>query len=185
MRSLMLAIGSLVLILLACSNSAISAQETPVRTGDRVRVTHSHSQTTTGTLLALDQQILTLDVSGSSGIQIRRSAVTKLEVSRGQRSKTVAGALIGAGAGFVVGTLIVAAGLSSNDNVSRDTNKTGIALAGGALGAGAGLLIGGIIGASKKDLWEEVPLDGLRVGLASLQRGRLNFRVSYRVGFGP
>lgn len=111
------------------------------------------------------------------------ASVTRLEVSGGQKSH----ALLGAGIGFAAGALGTVIYCSGNRNEFSDEGKCEVLgrdftlLATGLVGA-AGGIVGVIIGYGiKTDRWEEVPLDQLRVSLASQRDGGL--AIGFSVGF--
>lgn len=108
------------------------------------------------------------------------SGITKLEVSQGRRSNLDRGAwiggLIGAGAGLLVG--ITAAGVDYGgwwDPGAEVIPAT--MLAGGAWGAVVGLVVGSF---SHRDDWQGVPLESLRVGIATGPGRRLGIGASLR-----
>ena len=159
----------------------VTAQEPPpVKVGDRVRVTAPDQALSkyTGTLTGVYRDTLTLDT-----LHVPLQSVTRLEVSRGQKSKTGKGALIGAGVGFAAGAItglaFCARGTSSCES---DTDYTGLAVlilgGGGALlGAGLGAGVGSSV---KVDRWEDVPLDRLRVSFVPQRDGRFRLGLSVR-----
>ena len=148
----------------------VTAQEPPpVKVGDRVRVTHScvararaaglRCRTDAGTVAALSADSLVLDDQGTY-LPVPIIAMTKLEASRGQKSRVGRGAgigfLVGAGLGAGVG---FAFGKGLEDAHLCDCHTVMMAV--GGLGVGAlGALLGAAAGAgSKTERWEEVPLD--------------------------
>jgi hypothetical protein len=100
--------------------------------------------------------------------------VTRLEVHAGRRAFTGRGALIGAGAGILVG---IPVGIIEQSRYDCDPENAWapcippgptIPLMFGLLGAGLGALTGSFI---KTDRWEEVPLDRLQVSIAPSRNG--------------
>ena len=111
------------------------------------------------------------------------ASVTRLDVSRGQKSNTSWGVVIG----FAAGALGAIAYCSQNKNEFSNEGKCVLfdddttlfqAL---IFGTGGGL-VGGFVGyLIKTDRWEAVPLDRLRVGLAPQRDGRL--MLGFSAGF--
>ncbi len=114
--------------------------------------------------MSLDVNQLTLNSEArDSSLVLPLASLTKLEVSRGQKSRADKGARIGLGTGVAAGVVTALAVCADN---SCD-GYTGLAVlifgAGGALG---GVLIGAVIGSFiQTDRWETVPLDRISVSL--------------------
>jgi hypothetical protein len=119
-----------------------------------------------GTVAALETDTLVVNTEQrADALEVPLADVTKLEVHRGQKSKTGTSALIGAGFGAALGVSVALIGCADNECLSDGDATAGVAVllgAGGALlGAGLGALIGS---GTKVDRWETVPLDDIRVG---------------------
>jgi hypothetical protein len=110
----------------------------------------------------------------SSSTRHPLASVTRIEVSRGERSRWLAGA----GAGFVAGAVATYVALDrggSTNPCDRSANQDAIgqgsclalAAAGGLAGAGLGALAGSLF---RSERWEDVPDDRWRVSLG-LQPG--------------
>ncbi len=153
----------LLLLLIPLSFTSLAAQDT-LTAGDKVRVT-TEEERVVGCLTAIEGDQLTLDTS----LVFPLASLTKLEVSRGQKSKTGTGALIGLSAGAAVGVITGLALCSSESGecFSNGTDLTAtVAVVLGVGGALGGVLIGALIGSSiKVDRWETVPLDRISVSL--------------------
>lgn len=170
-------------VALALPLGALSAQETPtVAPGTRVRVWAPQlpDEKQAGTLVDLRGDTLFLQPElQADTVGIPRAAVTRLEISRGQRLHTGEGAFlgftIGAGAGALAGFLI-------GNGQDCDGGCGGLgALVIGGIGAGAGLIIGTVVGGNMKtDRWEEVPPYQFRVGVLPQRGGRIAFAASVR-----
>jgi hypothetical protein len=115
----------------------------------------------------------------------RLSASDRIEISRGKRSRWLAGA----GAGFLVGagtTFVLLNRGGSTNPCDPSTNQdaagmgacVGLAALGGAAGAGLGALIGKLF---RTDDWQEVPADRVRVSLGPHAGGK--FRMALAVTF--
>ena len=140
-------------------------QEAPlVAQGDRVRVT-APNERVVGTFAVLKPDTLVVNVE-SRRLAIPFASVTSLEVSRGQKSRTGRGALIGLGVGVVAG-VGTALALCAEGDCNIDGDITGaVALVLGAGGALVGAGIGALIGSqTKTDRWETVPLDRIHISL--------------------
>ena len=168
-------------VLLVLPLTATVAQEAPppLEPGTRVRVTAPDIDKYDGTLQAMRGDTLTVDT-----LRIAVASVTRLDVYRGQKSKTGKGALIGAGVGFVAGALTGLAlcgerGTPCESDGSDYTAAAAVILGGGGalLGAGIGAVVGSQI---KGDRWEEVPLDRLQVSFVPQRDG---FTLGFSVAF--
>jgi hypothetical protein len=139
--------------------------------GQQIRVTapairmHEQKALLVGT--RSDTLVLTTDTE----LTVAVADVVRLDVLRGRKSKTWAGA----GIGFLVGGVAgFAIGLASGDDPPGWFSYTAEqkAVAGGVVLGLAGGLVGGIVGAvSKTDQWEEIPSDRFRVSLLPAHRG--------------
>jgi hypothetical protein len=168
--------------LVAVFHSPAAAQELPpVTRGMRVRVWAPDlpDERQAGTLVDLRGDTLFLQPElQADTVGIPRAAVTRLEISRGQRLLTGEGAFlgftIGAGAGALVGLLV-----GNGQDCDGGCGGLGALLYGG-IGAGAGLIIGTIVGGNKKtDRWEEVvPPDRFRIGFLPQRGGRIALTAS-------
>ena len=172
----------LVAVLAVAPLTRLIAQEPPpVKVGDRVRVTAPHEDIfrDIGTLARIDADTL---VVGARAIAVEW--VTRLEVSRGQKSRVGRGAVVGGLIGGAIG-LGLAIAWVANDCEFADTSgcgsEVGIIAAGAAIvglpGAGIGAAIGAV---QRTDRWEEVPLDRLRVSFAPQRDGRFGLGLSVR-----
>ena len=174
-----------------------------VRPGERVRVTYTptcppqavcagfRDRQQIGTFVSWDGDTLHLDAEGRTSPQVYalnvpRSSIIRLDVSRGQKSNAELGATIGVLAGGALGGLVGLAlfeepepceGLCFNFGPE---NKGGAFLLGAVVG---GLIVGAVgflAGSVESDVWKEVPLDRLRVNLAPQRNGRFGFGASVR-----
>ncbi len=171
-------------LLLITRVTGLAAQHTLVTPGARVRVSAPTvaERPLLGTVVALEVDTLIVDARGyAHPLALPLASLAWLEVSRGQKSRT----LKGAGIGFLVGG---AAGLATAAiwcaiDCDAGDPYTGLVYAAlGVLGAGVGALTGAIIGSTiKVDRWLDVPLYQLRVGLTPSER--LGLTVSARVAF--
>lgn len=137
-----------------------------------------------GRVVAVEGDTITLAAAESTHSH-RLSATSRIEVSRGSRSRWLAGA----GVGFVVGTAGTYALLNqggSTNPCDRSANQdaigpaacVGLAAVGGVAGAGAGALIGRLF---RTERWQEVPVEGLRVTLGP--RPGVGLHVTVALGF--
>jgi len=117
----------------------------------------------------------------SSSTRHPLASVTRIEVSRGERSRW----LTGAGAGFVagaVGTYVALDRGGSTNPCDPSTNQDAIgqgsclalAAAGGLAGAGLGALVGSLF---RSERWEDVPEDRWRVSLGPRPGAQLQLSV--------
>ena len=125
-------------------------------------------RTLVGTLLAVDQQNLTLQTAGrKTPIVVPLADVLKLEASRGRRSglkRAAVGAVLGGGLGAASGVL-------------EPESFVNPYVVGACFGAALGALIGSATGG---DLWEKVPSGrpSVRVGVGVEPRGGARIGVS-------
>ena len=183
----LLAIGLLVPL------TSLSAQQRlPIGPGARVRLTcpEVDMEGTKGTAIAVRRDTLVLrhDIrrpSGGSGwvdTDIPLASVTRLDVHLGRKSHERQGAyiggMIGAGLGALMGAAVANGCIVSCQSPSADEQSQ---VAGAFLGGVTFGLIGGGVGALiRTDLWEEIPLDRLRVSFAPKRDG---FSVGVWVAF--
>lgn len=142
-----------------------TAQQPPIPLGTRVRITTPAARTA-GRLVRLRTDTVAIDRDGST-LVVPAVRITRFDVSRGRRSRTGRGALLGALIGTAAG---IAAGaiLCSGDRCESsggDFAGVGIlALGGGGLLAGLG--IGAVAGALvTNERWEEVSLRRIRTAV--------------------
>ena len=154
---------------------AAAEQPEGVAPGDRVRVAAPQlwREPVVGRLLDVGPETLSLELPGGNGPEaIPRSAVTRLEVSRGRKSQAGRGALVGLAIGGAA-TMLLTFGDYSSD-VHGDPNLLAI----GAALAGGGAAVGGAIGwAIKTDQWEDVTQRPVQVGVSPIPGGGLGFAV--------
>lgn len=178
----MVFISLTVLAMLSRASADLAAQDSLVSVGERVRVSTESGETYVGLVsLATSGVIEVLDEGTASSVPL--STVTRLEVSRGQKSNGRKGAVIGSLSGALSGAVI---GFSLGDDPPLFSEafffsageKAGI---GFLLGAGGGAIIGALIGkAIHAEQWEEVPLERLRVSIVPQSDGRLRLGFSVR-----
>jgi hypothetical protein len=154
----------LVMAVLLFPLARLKAQDAPaLEPGVRVRVSTaprtSRANWTVGTVIAVTGDRLAIRTQQHSGstIDIARSSVTQLEVSRGQHSR----ALTGLGLGFLIGAGVGAViGVGGEDLAPTDGK-----LIGAGLGAVGGALVGLVVGSSStSERWQKisVTLSGMR-----------------------
>ncbi len=170
-----------VALILTASADLFAQQEPPVAPGDRVRVSRLGTvPPLVSTVLAFKADTLVLDAEDRvAPLEVPLSLVKKVEVSRGQKSNAVSGALWGGLVGAAFGAILGVAAWSGSDSddfisFGPEAVAVGAGVLGG-VGAGVGLLIGA---ATRSDRWEEVPLDRLRVNMVSRRNGGLAIRLS-------
>jgi len=113
------------------------------------------------------------------------NALRRLEVSRGRRSHSLAGAgvgfLVGVGAAFAV---LYSGGSTSlcNQSANQDAMSSGECIGLTALGGLAGAGLGAVIGSRlRSERWQDVPIERLRLGLGPQVSGR--FGLAFAVAF--
>ncbi len=116
-------------------------------------------------------------------VKVGIGSLTKLEVSRGRKSRFLQGLgyglLVGAATGAVIG-----AASGDDDPSTWFAMSAGEKAAVGAISLGLlGGIVGGVIGLSSPgERWEEVPLDRLRVGPSPVTADGVAVSVSLRLG---
>ncbi len=168
--------GTFALIyILAGAPTGIAAQE-PSSFDARVRVRVTAldcglREQATG-FQALREGMLVLDAT-----ECPLASVTRLEVSRGQKSNAGLGASIGFGAG-ALGTVFYCKALDQFGCRLFDDDLTlPVALIVGAIGAIAGGITGNLI---KSERWEEVSLERVSVSLAPQRDGRFGLGLTVK-----
>jgi len=176
---------------LALAPVGVSGRQ-PIESGQRLRISYDCGFTcrqAVGTVVALANDSITLATDGAME-RLSLAGVLQVERSRGVGSRLARGAAIGAlvGTGLVFGTLVAAGNESSSTSPCDPVNnQDAIGGMGTCLGIAAllGGLPGGLLGAFigsriEVERWEDLPLNSLRVGVAS--RGR---RVGLAVRLEP
>lgn len=159
----------------------------PVALGDRVRVWAPSVgvESMVGTVLALRPD--TIVIEDGRHVVLAISSVTKLEVSRGTRSRARTGGMVGLIAGAAAGAVICIASEcsiisgSAESELLEDERLSSLALAtalGGLVGYGLGVLIGSTM---KVDIWEEIPLRLLRVSIVPSSGGKPSVGLSVKL----
>jgi len=153
----------------------LGAQENwPVELHDRVRITlkRDHSAVI-GTVQTIEAHALVIERKRSGLRTIALRDMKKLEISRGERTGALKGAIGGFAIFGLAGTLTWGAACEADFGLSASTSSrepcTGEAALVG-LGAGAvGALLGAVIGSAiRTDRWDEAPLD-FYIGPASVR----------------
>ncbi|HYW30097.1 MAG TPA: hypothetical protein VE869_01235 [Gemmatimonas sp.] len=183
----LLVLSIIVVVATATISAPASAQAgtPPLRAGTRVRVTSAQwkSNELVGTIEQSRGDSLFVRVSGhDTSVAVAVSAIRKLDVSQGQRSRPWRGLGVGAGVGGVIGALW---GLSiTPDKRGMIVNTRGeqamvLGISMAIIGAPVGLVTGVL---TKSEGWKAVaPPEGrVRIGMAPTQsglamRGRLTF----------
>lgn len=175
----MRAVNSIVIISLLVFVGGLQAQQSlPIQSGQRVRVTAPDCD--------LRKQTANLDGWRGDTLELGMgncslASVARLEVSRGRSRHTGIGLVVGWFAGAVIG-------YSAAEECPADAHPRwmacmghigpkGAALLGSVVGAVVGLGVGAMVTTER---WEEVPLDGLRVGFAQQRDGRFAAGLTYR-----
>jgi hypothetical protein len=161
---------------------SIEAQEQPppLQPGERVRVSPPD--------LGIEKQAATFDglesvvlvVTADTKVRCPLASVTRLETYAGRHSHPWRGAGIGFLAGWALGFGVWhAADIGCFEYTSESVCA---AWFGGGLGAASGALLGALVGGLlwQTDRWQEIPLDKLRLQIASQPGGRFGFGASIR-----
>ncbi len=178
-------LASFVTLLLITRVTGLAAQHTLVTPGARVRVSAPTvaERPLLGTVVALEVDTLIVDARGyAHPLALPLASLAWLEVSRGQKSRTLKGAGIGFLVGGAAGLATAAIVCAIAGDCAADDPYTGLVYAVfGVLGAGVGALTGAIIGSTiKVDRWEAVPLDRIRVSLTPTAPGGVGVTVHVR-----
>jgi hypothetical protein len=154
----------------------LSAQDTSaLHAGARVRLT-TETGRFVGTLQSrANDSVTILDASRNAVLVVAMGTVRRLEVSRGERSRTGRGALIGLVSGTAAGVL---AGLvlCGGNRCSSSGGEFGglITLVLGGTGAAAGTGVGALVGSRiRSERWEQAPLSRLHIQLMRQRSGDL------------
>ncbi len=181
--------ATILVAILAFVPFAIATAQVPLRPGERVRVTRlplcppntlcvKTPRQSVGTFLAWDADSLVVQSNGDT-LYVPVDRVTRLDVSRGRKTNTGTGAVIGLLVGGVVGAVIGYA--NYEEGGFGDIGPGANVAAGGVIGGLGGLVTGAFIGLEiQTDGWREVPLDRLRVNLGPQRDGGLGVGASLR-----
>jgi hypothetical protein len=156
----------------------LAAQE-EAGVGSRIRILlpPPASDLLVGTLVESRPDSLRVETASGDVLAVSRTAINRLQVSRGRHSKAGLGALIGLATGLGGG--LVAGTIAHRETQFINITTGGVVLItalGGAVGAGLGALIGS---AFKADRWETVPLVSLEtVGRADSRPGHLTIGLA-------
>ncbi len=153
------------LLLIPLSVTNLTGQDT-LTAGDKVRVT-TEEERVVGYWVSSDATRLIINSEKSDEeLALRLGAVSRLELSTGQKSKWLVGAGVGLGLGAAataVFTAVFLAGFCSGSDTDCDGSEYLTAF---AILAVPPTIVGAIIGALiKVDRWETVPLNRIRVSL--------------------
>ena len=179
-------------LLLPCVGALAEEPPTWIEPGARLRVTFpcepgpppatgapDRACVQEGRVVSVEGQTITL-ATASSTRDYPVSGMSRIEVSRGSRSRWRAGAvtgfLVGAGGTFALlnrGDSTNPCDSSANQDAMGMGACVGLAALGGAAGAGVGALIGKLI---RTEDWQRIPADRLRVSLGP--RAGLELRVA-------
>ncbi len=176
---------SLTVSLLLAPLDGLSAQQPPpIEPDSRIRVTAPNvgADKVVGTFLGAAGDTLRVQTESQAPLAIPFAFVTRLDVSRGKKSRVVRGAVlvgvIGAVVGGAVGLVTPQFACETPSGCPVDWGEAGkLAALGGVIGAAVG---GGIGALTKTDRWEKVPLDQLRVSLVPQRDGRFALGLSVR-----
>lgn len=169
--------------LLLCVSWSSGEEPPALRIGVRIRAyvtessaNESHSKRLTGTLIGVDEKILSLETSRNKApLLVARENVTRLDLSirRGQRGK---GALIGLGVGLATGVLL---GLASGDDEDFCCLTAGDkAVIFGVLLAPVGTVVG--VAAAPGEQWQVIPPDRVRLGHDTTSRSGRGVSIAFR-----
>ncbi len=179
------------------TDATAQVQQPPVERGARVRVTRrtcpptvtcvgGSPQQYVGTFVTWEADTLVVYSNGDT-LSVPANLVTRLAVSRGRKTNTGTGSVIGLLVGGVVGAIIGYA--SYEECVPRGFSFSCIgavdpelyALGGGIIGGLVGGGVGALIGASiRTDRWQEMPLDHVRVSVGPQRDARFGLGLSVR-----
>ncbi len=173
-------VASLAVALLFTTLVDLFAQQgSSLTPGDRVRVSRFGTVAPVVCIvLSMKADTLVLDAEGRvETLEVPLALVEKVEVSRGKESNAGKGAIRGGVVGASFGLVFAGAIL-----LDGGSDKEVVSVAFLAAFTGAGMLVGTAIGAvSSSDRWEEVPLDGIRIGPSSVHHDGLEVSVALRL----
>lgn len=166
-------VAPLLLLLLPVPQS--SPASSPLTTGTRVRVTvreDGGERRLVGPLRTFDGEALTLTPEGGTGrVTVPRTKITRIDVSRGSRSRAGRGALVGA----VLGLAAIAIAESTRGEDYEAPDNYGLIVAGSIAG---GAVVGAGVGALlRSENWESQPW---AVGPPRRAAGPVSFKVTLR-----
>jgi len=163
-KSSMFCVIAIAVTALLVSPGAACSQEMSVKPGTRIRITElqAGAQPRSGIVVAAvaDTVVLKLD-NGGATVAFHKATLSRLELSRGRKTNTARGSMIGRIVGVTAGVM---AGLVTCD-CSGDAAWTAVSVTGGIIAGGfGGAAIGGLIGSVyTTERWSELPVDRWRV----------------------
>lgn len=178
-----LALGSLPGVSVAGDQRGASAEEQELETGVRVRVSTAEGDRITGRIEKLTADTLRIEREDESrSLSVPFVELTKIEVSRGRRSRAQA-AWTKAKWGSLIGAVPGAISLGVQHEQVGENGSSVVEAA--ALGALTGALFGGLIGAAigvitPGEAWEEIS-PTFHLGPAG--RGEPGFSFAVTIGF--
>ncbi len=169
-------LGGLLLALAGVLPAGLTAQNPPVRPGDRVRVTRPARSPLLGRVERLTRDSLWIAREpGGPAVGISLGERLRLERSLGRKGHALQGALVGAGTG-VVATLLFLEGFCGGDNLCDGDEEVTAAAIFVSPATLAGALIGSLV---RSERWSFVPVVALTPpgGPAAPAALRLGFRL--------
>jgi hypothetical protein len=134
------------------------AEELPLESRVRALTVPVPEVWQTGQLVGWSPDTLQLQIEGGWTRMIPMSDLTRLQISRGEKTDAVKGALTGGVLGLAAGTILslLAYGiLTETGDGIRFSSMVTLTATTTAVGAGIGTIIGGL---NRSDRWEDVPL---------------------------
>ncbi len=155
---------------------AATGEALHVAPGSKVKLTFPSEWSVEGTLLALDDQQVTVRIGDRTRSYGRRE-VESFSVSRGSHSRGH-GAAIGFGAGYLTGIVV---GLASGDDPGNQIMALDAGSKAAIFGLGLGI-VGGAIGllAPPGERWEQLPVGGAHFGLGPVPASAVGASVALK-----
>ena len=132
-------------------------------------------------MASADAVVLKVDPYGETE-SFPRAGLSRVEVSKGRKGHTLAGAGIGLLAGASIGALYGIAECQGSPSCTggSDGDMTILeSLAWAGIGGGIGLVVGGVIGALyKTERWEDASVDGISISAGTRRSGGVALAIS-------
>ena len=162
---------------------SLSAQESAVAPGTRIRFKVRDGERYEGRVISLGPEVLEAGFPANGATaKYPLADIEKLEVQQGRHRPVLRGVLVGTGAGIVLGGALGAMTYSPCESTEflgcflAPESRTQAAAEGAVVLGALGLVVGGVQGLFPRDRWKRVRVDGNVV--------RLNMRTLPRSGTG-
>jgi hypothetical protein len=179
-RKFPLILPATVALLLIASRASATTSLVRIHTAEQREIGgRTMSTTSSGAVVAQDSSAISLRSESGKTEVIPLSSITGIDRYVGTVRHTETGALIGAGAGLLLG-YAYGSGVDDVPVVhALEENVSGFAWSYAAIGAGVGAIVGAMVGnLTETDLWEPANLSDIHVGVNVNRTGDLGVALN-------